>query len=86
VRVLHWNIHSWRDAAGAPNHAAVERLISQTAPDAVSLVEVRESWGAPSQLAGLAERLGWPGAAPPGTAGPERRGRNRRLLPRPLAH
>ena len=59
MRVLHWNIHSWQDAGGAPNHAAVERLISRTAPDAVSLVEVRESWGAPSQLAGLAERLGY---------------------------
>ncbi len=59
MRVLHWNIHSWRDAGGAPNHAAVERLISQTAPDAVSLVEVSESWGAPSQLAGLAERLSY---------------------------
>ncbi len=57
--MLHWNIHSWRDDAGAPNHAAVAGLIRETAPDVVSLVEVRESWGAPSALGGLAGELGY---------------------------
>ena len=55
--MLHWNIHSWRDDAGMPNHAAVAGLIRDTAPDVVSLVEVRESWGAPSALGGLADEL-----------------------------
>ena len=59
LRMLHWNIHSWRDDSGAPNHAAVEALIRETAPDAVSLVEVRESWGHPVQLAEMSERLGY---------------------------
>ena len=59
LRMLHWNIHSWRDDAGAPNHAAVAGLIRETAPDVVSLVEVRESWGAPSALGGLAGEFGY---------------------------
>lgn len=59
LQMLHWNIHSWQDDSGAPNHAAVEGLIRETAPDVVSLVEVRESWGHPAQLAGMSERLGY---------------------------
>ena len=55
LRMLHWNIHSWRDASGAPNHAAVAAVIRRTAPDVVSLVEVQESWGIPS-AAGLSVR------------------------------
>ncbi len=65
LRMLHWNIHSWRDGSGAPNHAAVAGLIRETAPDVVSLVEVRESWGNPSQLAELSERLGYHGVFVP---------------------
>ena len=53
LRMLHWNIHSWRDASGAPNRAAVAAVIRRTAPDVVSLVEVQESWGIPGRLAGL---------------------------------
>src|ERR1019366_3785005 len=34
VRVLHWNIHSWRDESGAPNTGAVIELISRTKPHA----------------------------------------------------
>jgi endonuclease/exonuclease/phosphatase family metal-dependent hydrolase len=59
LRMLHWNIHSWRDASGAPNHAAVAAVIRKTAPDVVSLVEVQESWGIPGRLAGLSEPLGY---------------------------
>jgi hypothetical protein len=50
VRVLHWNIHSWRDESGAPNTGAVIELISRTKPHAVSLVEVDETWSAPMVL------------------------------------
>lgn len=57
--MLHWNIHSWRDDHGEPNHGAVEGLIRATAPDVVSLVEVSTGWGDPSVLSGLAERLGY---------------------------
>lgn len=59
LRMLHWNIHSWRDTAGTPNHAAVAGLIRDTVPDVVSLVEVREAWGAPAALGELADRLGY---------------------------
>ena len=59
LRMLHWNIHSWQDDSGAPNHAAVASLIRETAPDVVSLVEVRETWGAPSRLGELSDRLGY---------------------------
>jgi endonuclease/exonuclease/phosphatase family metal-dependent hydrolase len=59
IRVLHWNVHSWRDAAGAPNSAAVAGLIRATGPDAVSLVEVNEPWGGPATLAGIADGCGY---------------------------
>lgn len=53
LRILHWNIHSWTDAAGRPNAEAVAGLIRDTAPDVVSLTEVNEPWGAPETLAGV---------------------------------
>jgi endonuclease/exonuclease/phosphatase family metal-dependent hydrolase len=59
LRVLHWNIHSWRDDAGVPNVAAVSALIRETGPDVVSLVEVNEPWGAPSALAEVAGECGY---------------------------
>lgn len=65
TRILHWNIHSWRDDAGAPNVDAVGALIAETDPDVVSLVEVDESWGGASVLASLAERFGLAWVFPP---------------------
>lgn len=59
LKVLHWNIHSWRDASGAPNVDAVADLIAAVEPHVVSLVEVDERWGAPSILSGLADRHGY---------------------------
>jgi endonuclease/exonuclease/phosphatase family metal-dependent hydrolase len=59
LRVLHWNIHSWRDAAGNPNVEAVADLVRQTAPDAVSFVEVDEPWGTPRTLRKLAADCGY---------------------------
>ena len=59
LRVLHWNIHSWRDAAGKPNATAVTALIRETSPDVVSLVEVNEPLGMPATLAQLAEECGY---------------------------
>jgi len=59
LSILHWNVHSWRDAAGRPNHEAVLRLIGQTSPDLVSLVEVSEPWGSPAALRDLARAGGY---------------------------
>lgn len=59
LRVLHWNIHSWRDTDGEPNPEAVVNLIRENRPHAVSLVEVDESWGMPSILAGVAAACGY---------------------------
>jgi endonuclease/exonuclease/phosphatase family metal-dependent hydrolase len=59
VRILHWNIHSWKDAAGKPNAHLVAALIRDTAPDVVSLVEVNEPWGAPEALAQVAGEYAW---------------------------
>jgi endonuclease/exonuclease/phosphatase family metal-dependent hydrolase len=59
LRILHWNVHSWRDADGTPNPGAVADLISEAAPDVVSLVEVNEPLGAPEALADLAEKCGY---------------------------
>jgi endonuclease/exonuclease/phosphatase family metal-dependent hydrolase len=56
---LHWNIHSWRDAAGESNLEAVSDLISQTAPHVVSLTEVDERWGNAACLKELADRSGY---------------------------
>jgi endonuclease/exonuclease/phosphatase family metal-dependent hydrolase len=57
--ILHWNIHSWRDADGEPNSSAIADLISENMPHAVSLVEVDESWGMPSILAEVAAICGY---------------------------
>ncbi|SED65042.1 endonuclease/exonuclease/phosphatase family protein [Jiangella alba] len=65
IRILHWNIHSWRDDAGAPNVDAVASLLAATAPDVVSLVEVDEPWGGAPVLADLAGRFGYAWVFPP---------------------
>lgn len=54
LRVLHWNIHGWQEAADQPNTRAVTELVRVTMPDAVSLVEVDEPWGLPSTLGRVA--------------------------------
>jgi endonuclease/exonuclease/phosphatase family metal-dependent hydrolase len=59
LRILHWNIHGWRDAAGRPNAQAVAELIRTVRPDAVSLVEVDEPWGLPSTLGRVARECGY---------------------------
>ena len=59
VRVLHWNIHSWRDESGAPSTGAVTELISRTSPHAVSLVEVDETWNASMLLSQVAASCGY---------------------------
>jgi len=59
LRILHWNIHSWRDEDGESNAEAVVGLIVEHTPHAVSLVEVDESWGMPSVLAEVAAKCGY---------------------------
>ena len=59
IRILHWNIHSWRDMGGHHNASRVADLIRQTRPHAVSLVEVREPWQGSSPLTELAEACGY---------------------------
>lgn len=59
LRVLHWNIHSWRDDAGAFNLESVVHLVRATDSQVVSLVEVNESWGHPSVLDEVANRCGY---------------------------
>lgn len=59
LRILHWNIHSWRDEAGGSNLDAVANLVQATEPHVVSLVEADESWGQQSALAEVAERCGY---------------------------
>jgi endonuclease/exonuclease/phosphatase family metal-dependent hydrolase len=59
LRVLHWNIHSWRDADGGSNLEAVSDLIRHTTPHVVSLTEVDERWGAAARLQELAARNGY---------------------------
>jgi endonuclease/exonuclease/phosphatase family metal-dependent hydrolase len=56
LRILHWNIHSWRDTDGGPNPDAIVSVIHENMPHAVSLVEVDESWGMPSILAEVAAK------------------------------
>ena len=58
LRILHWNIHSWRDMAGAPNTKAVTSLIRDPS-HVVSLAEVDEPWGLPSVLAEVAATCGY---------------------------
>jgi endonuclease/exonuclease/phosphatase family metal-dependent hydrolase len=57
--MLHWNVHSWRDASGQPNLDAVVDLVNETDPDVISLVEVSEPWAAPIRLPELARRTGY---------------------------
>lgn len=59
LRILHWNIHSWRDASDASNLEAIIDLVSETDPHIVSLVEVDEPWGMPDSLNELANRAGY---------------------------
>lgn len=59
LRILHWNIHSWRDDAGGSNLEAVAESVLATEPHVVSLVEVDESWRSPSSLDELATRCGY---------------------------
>lgn len=59
VRVLHWNVHSWRDAEGKDNLRAVAEVIRETMPHAVCFVEVNEPWGEPSALAEVAAEGGY---------------------------
>jgi endonuclease/exonuclease/phosphatase family metal-dependent hydrolase len=58
LRILHWNIHSWRDASGASNLDAIADLVGETDPHIVSLVEVDEPWGMSDSLNKLANRVG----------------------------
>ncbi|MGH1492079.1 MAG: endonuclease/exonuclease/phosphatase family protein [Acidimicrobiales bacterium] len=58
MKMLHYNIHGWRDANGVDNVDRVTDLIKNHDPDVVSLVEVDEPWGRPSSLQQLADRLG----------------------------
>jgi endonuclease/exonuclease/phosphatase family metal-dependent hydrolase len=59
LRILHWNIHSWRDASDASSLEAIVDLVSETDPHVVSFVEVNEPWGMPDSLNELANRLGY---------------------------
>jgi len=59
LRILHWNVHSWRDASGAQNLNSVISLAREVEPDVVSLVEVDEPWGMPSILGELADHLNY---------------------------
>jgi endonuclease/exonuclease/phosphatase family metal-dependent hydrolase len=59
VKVLHWNIHGWRDPDGVSNIDRVARLIDAQRPDVVSLVEVDEPWGEPVGLRRVAESTGY---------------------------
>jgi endonuclease/exonuclease/phosphatase family metal-dependent hydrolase len=58
LKLLHWNIHSWRDASGAANLEAIADLVRVTDPHVVSLVEVDEPWGMPNTLGELASQIG----------------------------
>lgn len=59
LRILHWNIHSWRDASGVSNLDAIIDLVSKTDPQMVSFVEVDEPWGMPDSLHEVANRMGY---------------------------
>lgn len=59
LRVLHWNIHSWRDPDGGTNTAVTAELIARTAPDVVMLAEADEPWGSPGSLRDVANRCGY---------------------------
>jgi endonuclease/exonuclease/phosphatase family metal-dependent hydrolase len=59
LRLLHWNVHSWRDRGGQPNLESVARLIADQDADVISLVEVSEPWAAPTALPELARQGGY---------------------------
>lgn len=59
LRVLHWNIHSWLDTAGASNLDSVIEVVRETTPHVVSLVEVDEAWGNASRIEAVAEQCGY---------------------------
>jgi endonuclease/exonuclease/phosphatase family metal-dependent hydrolase len=59
LRILHWNIHSWRDASDTSNLEAITDLIGDTNPHVVSLVEVDEPWGMSDSLNKIANRAGY---------------------------
>jgi endonuclease/exonuclease/phosphatase family metal-dependent hydrolase len=59
LRLLHWNIHSWRDTSGASNLEAIAELVSEIDPHVFSLVEVNEPWGMSDSLDELANRVGY---------------------------
>jgi endonuclease/exonuclease/phosphatase family metal-dependent hydrolase len=59
LRLLHWNIHSWRDASGTSNLEAIADLVDEIDPHVISLVEVDESWGMSASLNELAARIGY---------------------------
>jgi endonuclease/exonuclease/phosphatase family metal-dependent hydrolase len=59
LRVLHWNIHSWRDDRDRPNLERVAAVLEATDPAVVALVEVDEAWNSPSKLDELAARCGY---------------------------
>ena len=59
MRVLHWNVHMWRTAAGRSSRDEVAEVIRRADPDVVSLVEVDEPWGKAPTLAALADELGY---------------------------
>lgn len=59
LRILHWNIHSWRDVGGGSNVRAIRDLVAETEPHVVSLVEVNEPWGMAESLPALADGLGY---------------------------
>jgi endonuclease/exonuclease/phosphatase family metal-dependent hydrolase len=65
LRILHWNVHGWQDAAGRSNVQPVAELIRATKPDAVTLVEVDEPWGLPSTLGRVARECGYSWAFAP---------------------
>ena len=56
LRILHWNVHSWRDPAGRPNPPQLAALIAEHEPHLVSIVEVDEAWAGPSGLADVLDR------------------------------
>lgn len=58
LRILHWNVHSWRDAHGQPSFGEIAAFIGDQDPDVVSLVEVSEPWAAPGRLPDLARKTG----------------------------
>jgi len=59
LRILHWNIHSWRDASDSSNLEVIIDLVGETDPHVVSLVEVDEPWGMSDSLNELANRAGY---------------------------